>query len=301
MKHTRRSLAILLLAMAAATASASEQDAKSALKDFEGKVLVLRHPLQDSFQQYDSEGKALKGGDEGPWTVYGGVLIDKVALSPDKLRLGGRRVLFLFLKGQFTAMDFQRLKRPVGPPFPPEVKLEIAVNRALDSAEEARAVLDRVFALDTRSLLNSLPEFWRGTLDNALVYDPLQKREAEFRMELPSRSVLPTRARQAASNASSDDQVFHVGAGVTAPKATFTPEPRFTEIARYEKFQGVVVVDLIVGKDGAVRQIRLVRPLGLGLDESAQSMIQTWQFQPATRNGQPVAVEMNVEVAFNLY
>ena len=58
---------------------------------------------------------------------------------------------------------------------------------------------------------------------------------------------------------------------------------------------------MIVGKDGAVHKVRLVRPLGLGLDESAQSTIQTWQFQPATRNGQPVAVEMNVEVSFNLY
>jgi TonB family protein len=290
----------LLLAMVAVTASASEQDAKSALKDFEGKVLVLRHPLQETFQQYDAEGKALKGGDEGPWTIYGGVLIDKVALSPDKLRFEGRRVLFLFLKGQFTAMDFKRLKRPVGPPFPPKVKLEIAIDRALDSAEQARAVLGRVFVLNTRSLLDSLPEFWRGPLDDELVYDPLQKREAEFRMELPPHSV-PTRARQPASNSSSDDQVFHVGAGVTAPKPTFTPEPRFTEIARYEKFQGVVVVNLILGNDGTVRQTRLVRPLGLGLDESAQSMIQTWRFQPATRNGQPVAVEMNVEVAFNLY
>ena len=60
-------------------------------------------------------------------------------------------------------------------------------------------------------------------------------------------------------------------------------------------------MNLIVGNDGTVHHIRLVRPLGLGLDESARSMIQTWRFQPATRDGQPVAVEMNVEVAFNLY
>lgn len=300
MKDTHKRLAILLLAIVAATASASERDAESALKDFEGKVLVLRHPLEESSQQYDAEGKVLKGGDEGPWTVYGGVLIDKVALSPDKLRFEGRRVLFLFLKGQFTAMDFKRLKRPVDPPFPPSVQLEIALDRALDSAEQARAVLGRVFALDSKSLLNSLPEFWRGPLDDELVYDPSQKREAEFRMELPPYSV-PRRARKAAPNAISADQVFHVGAEVTAPKATFTPEPKFTDVARYEKFQGTLVVDLILGKDGTVRHVRLVRPLGLGLDESARSMIQTWRFQPATRNGQPVAVEMNVEVAFNLY
>jgi TonB family protein len=293
-------ISILLLCIAAGAATASTQSAESALKQFEGKVLVLRHPLQESFQQYDAEGKVLKGGNEGPWTVYGGVLIDTVELSPDKLRFGGRRVLFLFLKGQFTAMDFKLLKRPVDPPFPPEVNLEIALDHALDSAEEARAVLGGVFALDTRGLLDSLPDSWRGVLDDQLVYDPSQKREAEFRMELPPPSV-PRRARKATPNEITADQLFNVGAEVTAPKATFTPEPKFTDIARYQKFQGVLVVNLIVGKDGAVHKIRFVRPLGLGLDESAQSMIQTWRFQPATRNDQPVAVEMNVEVAFNLY
>lgn len=300
MKHTYRSLVVLLLAIVAATGSASEQGAANALKQLEGKVLVLRHPLQESFQQYDAGGKVLKGGDEGPWTVYGGVLIDKVDLSPDKLRFEGRRVLFLFLKGQFTAMDFKQLKRPVDPPFPPAVQLEVALDRALDSAEEARAVLGGMFALDTKGLLDSLPDLWSGVLDDQLVYDPAQKREAEFRMELPPSSA-PRRPRKAAPDAISADQLFHVGADVTAPKATFTPEPKFTEIARYEKFQGTVVVDVIVGSDGAVHKVRLVRPLGLGLDESAQSTIQTWRFQPATRNGQPVAVEMNVEVAFNLY
>jgi TonB family protein len=298
MKYTYRSLVALLLAIVGATASASEQEAANALKDFEGRVLVLRHPLQDSFQQYDAEGKALKSGDEGPWTVYGGVLVDRVRLSPDKLRFEGRRVLFLFLKGQFTAMEFKRLKRPVDPPFPPAVQLEVALVCPLDSAEEARTILGRVFALDTKGLLDSLPEFWRGPLDDELVYDPSQKREAEFRMELPP---YPKRARKAAPNVITSDQIFHVGSEVTAPKATFTPEPKFTEIARYQKFQGILVVNLIVGRDGTVHQIRLVRPLGLGLDESAQAMIQTWRFQPSMRNGEPVAVEMNVEVAFNLY
>lgn len=263
-------------------------------------MLVLRHPVEGSSQEYDAAGKVLKGGDEGPWTVYGGVLIDKVALSPDKLRIQGRRMLFLFLKGQFTAMEFKRLKRPVDPPFPPSIELEIALDRPLDSSEQARAVLERVFALNTQGLLELLPEFWRGPLTDQLVYDPSQKHGAEFRLELPPPSAHRP-ARKATPNAISADQLFHVGADVTAPKAAFTPEPKYSDIARYEKFQGTLVVDVIVGKDGAVHRIRLVRPLGLGLDESAQSMIQTWRFEPATRNGQPVAVEMNVEVAFNLY
>jgi periplasmic protein TonB len=72
-------------------------------------------------------------------------------------------------------------------------------------------------------------------------------------------------------------------------------------VARYEKFHGVVVLAIIVGKDGSVHDVRLLHPLGLGLDESAEKTVRTWSFLPATREGQPVAVEMTIEVAFNLY
>jgi len=41
--------------------------------------------------------------------------------------------------------------------------------------------------------------------------------------------------------------------------------------------------------------------LGLGFEEQAAIAMKTWRLDPATRNGQPVAVAMNVEVAFNLY
>ncbi len=92
-----------------------------------------------------------------------------------------------------------------------------------------------------------------------------------------------------------------MGGDVKAPKIRFSPEPEFSEAARYEKFQGVVVVDLVVDHDGKVRNVKIVRPLGLGLDEQAVAMIKTWSFEPAKLDGKPVPVEMNVEVAFNLY
>ena len=242
---------------------------------------------------------------EGPWTVYGGVLIDKIALSPDKLRFHGRRILFLFSHGQFTPFEFTLLEDRRNPPFPPSMKLDIRLDRSLDSAEQARTILGRVFALNTTDLLDSVPDYWRGSLKDQLIYDPLQKQEAEFRWQPPPFSKPAPAAGPGAiedhHGADGVEAVFRVGYDVKAPKATHTPEPKFTDIARYEKFQGVVVLNLIVGVDGNVHAIRVVRALGLGLDDSARSMVQTWRFDPATRNGKPVAVEMNVEVAFNLY
>jgi protein TonB len=89
---------------------------------------------------------------------------------------------------------------------------------------------------------------------------------------------------------------------VKAPEARFTPAPAYSEIAQYEKYQGIVVVNIVVASDGRVHNIRLLRPLGMGLDEIARATVQTWRFRPATHNNkEPVAVEMNIEVAFDLY
>jgi TonB family protein len=91
------------------------------------------------------------------------------------------------------------------------------------------------------------------------------------------------------------------GSGVSAPRPLETPEPEFSEEARKAKYQGVVVLEIIVGADGRVRNPRVVRSLGMGLDEKAREKVLTWKFAPATKDGRPVAVEMNIEVSFNLY
>jgi len=45
----------------------------------------------------------------------------------------------------------------------------------------------------------------------------------------------------------------------------------------------------------------VARPLGMGLDEKAIEAVRTWRFEPAKKDGQPVPVQMNVEVSFRLY
>jgi len=95
--------------------------------------------------------------------------------------------------------------------------------------------------------------------------------------------------------------IFHVGEGVSAPRPIFTPEPEFSEEARKAKYQGVVVLNIVVGTDGRVHNPRVVRSLGMGLDEKAMEGVKTWKFDPSKKDGRAVAVEMNIEVAFNLY
>jgi len=95
--------------------------------------------------------------------------------------------------------------------------------------------------------------------------------------------------------------VFRVGGGVSAPKATYAPDPEYSEEARKAKFQGTCVLWLVVGPDGRPRDIKVARTLGLGLDEKAIEAVKTWKFEPAMKDGKPVAVQINVEVSFRLY
>lgn len=95
--------------------------------------------------------------------------------------------------------------------------------------------------------------------------------------------------------------VFRVGGGVSAPRAVFTPDPEYSEEARKAKYQGTCVLWLIVGPDGRPRDIKVARTLGLGLDEKAIEAVKQWKFEPALKDGKPVAVQINVEVSFRLY
>jgi periplasmic protein TonB len=95
--------------------------------------------------------------------------------------------------------------------------------------------------------------------------------------------------------------VFRVGGGVSAPRAIATPDPEYSEEARKAKYQGVCVLWLIVGPDGRPRDIKVARTLGMGLDQKAIEAVRQWKFEPAMKDGQPVAVQINVEVNFRLY
>ncbi len=93
---------------------------------------------------------------------------------------------------------------------------------------------------------------------------------------------------------------YRIGGGVSQPIPIFKPEPEYSEEARKAKFQGTVMLAIVVDTDGKAKNIRVVRPLGMGLDEKAVEAVGKWRFKPGQKDGRPVPVMANVEVNFRL-
>jgi protein TonB len=86
----------------------------------------------------------------------------------------------------------------------------------------------------------------------------------------------------------------------TPPVLLLEFEPEYSEQARQSKFQGTVLLRVVIDEKGFPREIGVTRPLGLGLDEKAMAAVRRWRFKPATKDGKPVAMEAVVEVNFRL-
>jgi TonB family protein len=84
------------------------------------------------------------------------------------------------------------------------------------------------------------------------------------------------------------------------PEVIFTLEPEYSDEARKARYQGVVVIVAEIGTDGRPHDLRVVRPLGLGLDEKAVEAVAQWRFRPAIADGAPVPWPATIEVTFRL-
>src|SRR5437016_8237589 len=90
-------------------------------------------------------------------------------------------------------------------------------------------------------------------------------------------------------------------AKVDPPKLLLSIDPRFSEEARREKYQGVVTFRVIVGTDGRVHNAQVSFAAGRGLDEHALKVLSMWRFEPAHKSGEPVAIYVSLEINFHLH
>jgi TonB family protein len=88
--------------------------------------------------------------------------------------------------------------------------------------------------------------------------------------------------------------------GASAPAVIYRADPEYTDQAKAAKWQGWVVLSLTVNESGKPTEIKVVRSLGMGLDEKAMEAVSKWRFRPGMRDSKPVATQATVELNFRL-
>jgi protein TonB len=94
--------------------------------------------------------------------------------------------------------------------------------------------------------------------------------------------------------------LYAIGGGVSKPVVLYAPDAEFSEEARKAKFSGNVEVYLIVDEAGAPSHIRVVRGVGMGLDDKAIEAVRQYKFKPAMKDGKPVKVPLYIDVNFQI-
>lgn len=297
-------LSCLLFLCLSGMSLASDADLQSALnQQWKGKVLFLRHPAQSNSVKFDSGRNVTQQGPEEPWTVYGGFVVESVHVRPESVRLEGHRIFVQkdSASGKLVTYPFKRVNGLERLTQNESIQLEIHVDQPPQSTDDVRKLLSRVVCLNKADFLDSVPEYWRSYLADFMEYEP-ELHPIEFNLEKMERNV-------SASGQFGSTKVPDIGEKVVRccssvikpPKPVSTPEPKFSQAARYSQFTGSGTVALIVDSKGEVRKPIIIKALGLGLDENEVNTVATWRFDPATREGRPLAVQMQIEVAFNLH
>jgi hypothetical protein len=297
----RRSLLVILCVTVLTTnAWVQTQELKRYLHDhYTNQIFIIRNFLSGDHLSYDSLGSPTKRALAGDWTETGFVRIDGSRVEKNHLVLNAQRMVVIFIDKRFQLRAMQH---------PQKAKIDIELS-GTPSSQSVDAVLSKIFLNSHDSFVDLVPGYWRPCVSSGLARKDLRCAFApDLLAILGAKTKGPQPQLKEASIAPSAEGIFHMDdaghmddPGVSVPKATYAPQPEYSEAARALHFQGTLAIALVVNKDGRAGNFRIVRPLGAGLDVRTVQEEQNWKFQPAKKNREPVAAEILVETKFTLY
>lgn len=289
--RSRFALLSLLASLLFALYAEGQSTESVILARLQGQSLFLRGLYTDDKLKFDATGKPEKDYKTGSFTVCG-FRADTVQISGDRLRISGVRL----------GLNFDKDGMPHSAPMTTGkfITKDEAVSIDIDNPGQTdfTQILDKVFASGFQELAPSLPDFWQPFLRR-------QRTGESIHFKAPKTPCSSEKEGSQSSIGTSScgpgAPPVHIGGSVMPPKLLSSPDPKFSDAARKNRFSGNVEVYLVVGVDGLPTHIEIVRPVGLGLDEMAAAAVSQYRFRPATRDGQPVKVDLYVEVNFQIY
>ena len=111
-------------------------------------------------------------------------------------------------------------------------------------------------------------------------------------------SWVATSSDHSQSTAAENQDIHSVGGAVLPPKLVHAPSPKYTYAARRARLEGDCILELVVDAQGRPQDIQVKKALGKGLDQNAVKAVKKYRFNPATLNGKPVAVQIDINVHF---
>lgn len=293
-------------------AFAAESDLAQYLNDhYKGKTFILRGFYAGERLEYDATGQIINPpSDKNDWTVTGVAQVTSLQLSGPILKIDARRLHLAWRDGVFQ--ELHDVDKEGNPDKDEQKNRHLAITADLGFATIAAAerVLSQIFLTHRDSLADVVPDYWRTCISTATA--PLGNRQlsaCHFSQEfysIPGVMSIPAQRAEPAQQSSGQTQplrgdVYRVGNDVTAPMPLNRPEAEFSDEARRAKLTGTSLVGLIVDEMGQVRNVRILKPAGMGLDQKAVEVATKYKFAPAMKDGQPVAVEIALEIDFHLY
>lgn len=97
-----------------------------------------------------------------------------------------------------------------------------------------------------------------------------------------------------------DEDPLRVGGGVSRPELLHKEPAEYTEVARKARLQGSVIVEVVVDREGCVKETKVLKGLPMGLDKAAEDAAARYVFQPAQFHGRPLAVYYVMTINFHL-
>ncbi|MCU1305407.1 MAG: outer rane transport energization protein TonB [Acidobacteriaceae bacterium] len=275
---------LLLLLQNPCSATDYKNLEKALENQLQGRILILRGFPKDNKLAYDAELHPIQETRVGDWT-NSQLRIDKVQAKGDSIVISGKHA---------NAGD-------EGSPFSTGMgKVEITISGPFTQShiEMADKIRNQLFLIEPHELTTVVPRPWIVFFAGMMSH--LENNPYAFNPPLdPQTQALSDPA--IVDKLANGEFLYRVKGDVKPPKAVQQQDPEYPEAARRGKYQGTVVLIVIIGKTGAVEQVFFARPAGMGLDYKALEAVKTWKFLPATKNGSPVACVVNVEMSFNLY
>ncbi len=179
------------------------------------------------------------------------------------------------LKTRDAAAGTPDAPKPATPAATTETYAALAAVSPAHSAMVMNKALDNIFAndIDPR-MMSHLPEYWQEYFTS----------KSQHRQYMPS-----------------DAGVKVVSEGMTPPRVLNSIDPSSNEYAQKYGIAGMELLRTVVDASGIPRQMAIARPIGFGLDEKAVEAVKNSHFTPATLNGQPVPVVIDLVVTFRIY